>query len=406
MHLWQTMKMAFGALGSNKTRAALTLLAIVVGVFAVISSSTAVRVIDNFFKNTMTLMGSDVINITTRPSIVTGPHRSQGAREPITFRQFERFRDLAVLSRSISPNVVFRNTRIYFQEESTEPNIQVQGGNEYWITNNAYNIGLGRDLTRDDVEDARPFILLGADVRSNLFRDRDPLGLRVRIDGQFYTIVGVIEPKGKAFGQSLDNFVLIPYTRLASVYGRERNINMQIRAPSVMMINETVDEATGLLRIIRQVPPDRENDFEIETNETLRGVFADFTGVLYLFGFVVGGIALLGAGIGVMNIMLVSVTERTREIGIRKAVGANRKSIVIQFLTEAVILCQLGGLIGILLGILAGNILVFIMDTTFVLPVFAIFAGIVGMTLIGVVFGVYPAWKAARLDPIESLRFE
>ena len=406
MHLWQTIKMAFGALGSNKTRAALTLLAIVVGVFAVISSSTAVRVIDNFFKNTMTLMGSDVINITTRPSIVTGPHRSQGAREPITFRQFERFRDLAVLSRSISPNVVFRNTRIYFQEESTEPNIQVQGGNEYWITNNAYNIELGRDLTRDDVEDARPFILLGADVRSNLFRDRDPLGLRVRIDGQFYTVVGVIEPKGKAFGQSLDNFVLVPYTRLASVYGRERNINMQIRAPSVMMINETVDEATGLLRIIRQVPPDRENDFEIETNETLRGVFADFTGILYLFGFVVGGIALLGAGIGVMNIMLVSVTERTREIGIRKAVGANRKSIVIQFLTEAVILCQLGGLIGILLGILAGNILVIIMDTTFVLPLFAIFAGIVGMTIIGVVFGVYPAWKAARLDPIESLRFE
>ena len=406
MHLWQTIKMAFGALGSNKTRAALTLLAIVVGVFAVISSSTAVRVIDNFFKNTMTLMGNDVINITTRPSIVTGPHRSQGAREPITFRQFERFRDLAVLSRSISPNVVFRNTRIYFQEESTEPNIQVQGGNEYWITNNAYNIELGRDLTRDDVEDARPFILLGADVRSNLFRDRDPLGLRVRIDGQFYTVVGVIEPKGKAFGQSLDNFVLVPYTRLASVYGRERNINMQIRAPSVMMINETVDEATGLLRIIRQVPPDRENDFEIETNETLRGVFADFTGILYLFGFVVGGIALLGAGIGVMNIMLVSVTERTREIGIRKAVGANRKSIVIQFLTEAVILCQLGGLIGILLGILAGNILVIIMDTTFVLPLFAIFAGIVGMTIIGVVFGVYPAWKAARLDPIESLRFE
>ncbi len=406
MHLWQTIKMAFGALGSNKTRAALTLLAIVVGVFAVISASTSVRVIDNFFRNTMTLMGSDVINVTTRPSVVVGNQHGRTAREPITFRQFERYRGMAELSRAVSPNVVFRTTRIYHGEQSTEPNTQIRGSNEFWISNNAYNIEEGRDLTRDDVEDARPFALIGADVRDNLFRNRNAIGQRIRIDGQFYTVVGVIESKGAAFGQSLDNFVLIPYTRLASVYGRERNIAMQIRAPSVMMINETVDEATGLLRIIRQVPPDRENDFEIETNESLRGVFADFTGVLYLFGFVVGGIALLGAGIGVMNIMLVSVTERTREIGLRKAVGANRKSIVIQFLTEAVIVCQLGGLIGMFLGILAGNILVIMMDTTFVLPVFAIFAGIVGMTVIGVVFGVYPAWKAARLDPIESLRFE
>ncbi len=406
MNLWQTIKMAFSALGSNKTRAALTLLAIVVGVFAVISASTAVKVIDNFFQNTMTLMGSDVINVTTRPSIIVNGQHGRTAREPITFRQFERYRDMAELSRSVSPNVVFRNTRVYHGESSTEPNVQIRGSNEFWVSNNAYNIEEGRDFTRDDVEDARSFVLIGADIRDNLFRNRNALGERVRIDGQFYTVVGVIEAKGAAFGQTLDNFVLIPYTRLASVYGRERNISLQIRAPSVMMINETVDEATGLLRIIRQVPPDRDNDFEIETNESLRGVFADFTGVLYLFGFVVGGIALLGAGIGVMNIMLVSVTERTREIGIRKAVGANRKSIVVQFLTEAVIVCQLGGLIGMFLGILAGNILVIMMDTTFVLPVFAIFAGIIGMTVIGVVFGVYPAWKAARLDPIESLRFE
>lgn len=406
MHLWQTIKMAFGALGSNKTRASLTLLAIVVGVFAVISASTAVKVIDNFFRNTMTLMGSDVINVTTRPSVTVGSNHGRTARESITFRQFERYRDLAELSRAVSPDVVFRNGRVYRDEESTEPNVSIRGGNEHWISNNAYSIEEGRDLIRDDVEDARPFVLIGADVRNKLFRNRAALGQRLRIDGQFYTVVGVIEAKGTAFGQSLDNFVLIPYTRLASIYGRERNINLQIRAPSVMMINETVDEATGLLRVIRQVPPDRENDFEIETNESLRGVFDDFTGVLYLFGIVVGGIALLGAGIGVMNIMLVSVTERTREIGIRKAVGANRRSIVTQFLTEAVIVCQLGGVIGMLLGILAGNILVILMDTTFVLPVFAILAGIVGMTVIGVVFGVYPAWKAARLDPIESLRFE
>ncbi len=406
MHLWQTIKLAFGALGSNKTRASLTLVAIVVGVFAVISASTAVKVIDNYFQNTMTLMGSEVISITTRPAVLTGSNQAHRSREPITFRQFEQFRELAELSRSMSPDVNFRNSRIHHDDRSTEPNVQIRGGNEYWIGNNAYSIEEGRDLTRDDVGDGRPFVLLGADVRDELFGSRNALNRRVRIDGQYYTVVGVIEPKGAAFGQSLDNFVLAPYTRLASVYGRERNINIQVRAPSILMINETIDEATGLLRTVRRVPPGAENDFDIETNESLRGIFDDFTGILYLFGIVVGGIALLGAGIGVMNIMLVSVTERTREIGIRKAVGANRKTIISQFLTEAVIVCQIGGLIGMALGIAAGNILVMIMDTTFVMPVFAILAGIVGMTFIGIIFGVYPAWKAARLDPIESLRFE
>lgn len=404
MQLWQTVKMAFVALGSNKTRASLTLLAIVVGVFAVISASTAVKVIDNFFQNTMTLMGSEVISITTRPAVLVGSRRTE--REPITFRHYERLREMAELSRAMSPDALFRTRRVYYQDSNTEPNVQIRAGNEHWISNNAYAIEEGRDFTSEDVSGARPYALIGYEVKRTLFGQSSAVGKRIRIDGQYYMVVGVIEEKGSAFGQSLDNFVLIPYTRLISVYGRDRNINIQIRAPSVRLINETVDEATGLMRIIRRIPPDRENDFDIETNETLRGLFDDFTGVLYIFGIVVGGIALLGAGIGVMNIMLVSVTERTREIGIRKAVGANRKSIIIQFLTEAIVVCQLGGLIGMFLGILAGNILVMIMDTTFVLPVAAIFAGIVGMTVTGVVFGVYPAWKASRLDPIESLRFE
>ncbi|TVQ74592.1 MAG: ABC transporter permease, partial [Balneolaceae bacterium] len=180
--------MAFGALGSNKTRAALTLLAIVVGVFAVISASTAVKVIDNFFQNTMTLMGSDVISVTTRPMVVVGNQHGRTAREPITFRQFERYRDMAELSRAVSPNVNFRTTRIHYGDQSTEPNVQVRGSNEFWISNNAYSIEEGRDLTRDDVADGRPFVLIGSDVRDNLFRNRNAIGQRIRIDGQFYTV--------------------------------------------------------------------------------------------------------------------------------------------------------------------------------------------------------------------------
>ncbi|MDI6402197.1 ABC transporter permease [Balneolaceae bacterium ANBcel3] len=406
MQIWQTIKLAFSALGSNKTRSALTLLAIVVGVFAVISASTAVRVIDDYFQNTMTLLGSEVISISTQPSVITGSNQAYRSREPITFRQFEQFRDQAELARSISPDVVFRRTRISFEENTTDPNVLVRGGNEYSLSNNAYVISEGRNLIREDVEDARSFVIIGADVYKDLFERREAIGQRIRIDGQFYTVIGIVEAKGSAFGQSLDNFVMIPYTRLALVYGRERNLTLQIKAPSIMMINETIDEATGLLRTIRRVPPGQDNDFEIETNESLRGVFNDFTGVLYLFGIIVGGIALFGAGIGVMNIMLVSVTERTREIGIRKAVGANRRHIIHQFLAEAVIVCQLGGIIGIIMGVMGGNLLVFLMETSFVFPLVAVIFGIIAITVIGIVFGVYPAWKASKLDPIESLRFE
>jgi len=172
------------------------------------------------------------------------------------------------------------------------------------------------------------------------------------------------------------------------------------------LVPATIDELIGLMRTIRKVPPGKDNDFNVETNNSLKDAFRTFTGYLYLFGFVVGGIALLGAGIGVMNIMLVSVTERTREIGIRKALGATRKAIIYQFLIEAVFICQLGGILGFLIGVLGGNILAVVMDSQLVFPWLAAIGGIAGLSLIGLTFGVFPATKAARLDPVESLRYE
>ncbi len=406
MNLRENFLLALGALAANKTRASLTLLAIVVGVFAVISASTAVGVIDNYFRNTMQLMGSNVINITTNPSIVVGDGSHMRGREPIRINDFETLQQRAVLGYAMSPDVVFRTTRIQYDDRETNPNIPIRGGNEFWMENNAYDIAEGRGLNEADITSARQVAVIGDDVRNRLFTGVDPLGKRILIDGQFYTVVGVFESRGAAFGQSMDNFVLIPYTRLAMVYGRNRNVQIQVKAPSIAMVNETIDELTGILRVMRNVAPSAPNDFEIETNESLHGMFSQFTNVLYIFGFVVGGIALFGAGIGVMNIMLVSVTERTREIGIRKAIGANKRTIIHQFLMEAIIICQLGGLIGMIIGIAGGNALVFVMNADVVIPVGAIISGIVGMLIIGVTFGVYPAWKAAQLDPIESLRYE
>jgi putative ABC transport system permease protein len=219
-------------------------------------------------------------------------------------------------------------------------------------------------------------------------------------------IVGVLAAKGSIFGSSFDNFVLIPYTTGISVYGGYRDIGIQVRAPEISGIQRAIDELTGVLRVIRAVAPGQENDFEIVTNDSLSSSFDSFTSVLYIGGAFIGLITLLGAGIGVMNIMLVSVTERTKEIGVRKAVGATKNAIVTQFLAEAVFICQIGGVLGMIFGIAAGNALAYVINASVVIPIWSVLGSFLGMLLIGVVFGVYPAFKAAQLDPIESLRYE
>lgn len=407
MNLLEVFRLAMGALSANVIRSTLTVLAIVVGVFAVISSSTAVGVLDRYFKETLTLLGGSVIQIGRYPAVQMGDMSAYRNRKPITFDMMEQLKERSTMARFISPEATFAWTRIEYEDQRTNPNVSVYGGNEYWLMNNAYEITSGRDLSAEDVIHARPVALLGDEVRKRLFGEAAAVGKVIRIDGQWYTVVGEIKPKGSAFGESLDRFVTIPYTRLAQVYGAsERSIIIHVQAPDFTMVNETMDEITSRMRVIRAVPPGEDNDFELATNDTLRGSFDSFTGILYLFGWIVGGVALLGAGIGVMNIMLVSVTERTREIGIRKSIGATRKAIVQQFLLETIVICQIGGFFGILVGIAGGNLLALAMESSMVVPWGSVVGGVVAMTVIGLLFGVYPALKAARLDPITSLRYE
>jgi putative ABC transport system permease protein len=283
----------------------------------------------------------------------------------------------------------------------------VRGSNSNFLENNAYDLEDGRNFTGDDVQYGRSFAIIGKDVQDALFKNEYPLGKTIRFDGRQYQVIGILEAKGQVFGQSFDNFVLIPYTTALNVYGgRDRNISVQVRAPGISFIDRTVEELTGIMRVIRKVAPGDVNDFEIETNESLSGTFDAFTSALYMGGFAIGFITLLGAGIGVMNIMLVSVSERTREIGIRKAVGATRKAIVSQFLMEAIFICQIGGVIGMIFGIGVGNLMAVWIETEPVIPLWSVAGGFFGMLIVGLVFGVYPAFKAAKLDPIESLRYE
>ncbi len=408
MNIKETFMQALGSLGANKLRSALTLLAIMVGVFAIISSQTAVLVLDNYFQQTMSMMGGNVLEISKYPSIRTGgtDWDKIRAREDITFRTMEELMERLGTTQGISPSEQFAFTNVSFRDNETEPNVEIRGGNQYYLSNEGYTIDKGRNISSQDVQKSRPVAVIGWDVQEALFDVAYPIGKTIRIDGRPYQVIGVTEKRGSVFGQSLDNYVLIPYTTLLNVYGRQENIEISVKAPSMTRIQAAKGELVGILRTIRKVPPGEENDFEITSNQSLTGAFDQFTGYLYIAGFGIGFIALLGAGIGVMNIMLVSVTERTKEIGLRKAVGATKKAITSQFLMEAVLICQIGGLFGLLLGVVGGNLLAFYMDASVVFPWAAAIGGIVAMTVLGIAFGVYPAFKAARLDPIESLRYE
>lgn len=407
MHIKETTKQAIDSLRSNKLRSFLTLLALVIGVFSVIVSTTAVAVLDNYFKNTMSMMGSDVISVSKTPSVQMGSLSDDiRNRKDIDFKVAERLQKRMRLGRGMSPNETFDRTEITFRENETKPNVGVMGSNENYLANNSFNLEDGRNFTADDIQYRRNVVLLGKDVQDLLFKNEYPIGKEIRFKGKPFTVIGILEPKGQIFGQSFDNFVLIPYTTAINTYGANRNISIQVRAPEVGFIKETVEELTGILRVIRKVSPGEKNDFEISTNDTLAGTFDVFTSALYIGGFFIGLITLLGAGIGVMNIMLVSVSERTREIGIRKTVGATRKAIVSQFLMEAIFICQLGGIIGMIIGIGVGNLMALWIEAEPVVPLWSILMGFFGMLIIGVVFGVYPAYKASKLDPIESLRYE
>jgi len=382
-------------------------LALVIGVFfSVLVSTTAVAVLDNYFKETLSIMGSDVITVSRYPQIQIGGDTSKRNRKRLTFDQAEESEKLLRFANNISPNEDFSYTKIQFEDLETEPNVVIYGSNHNYLNNNSYEIYTGRNITQEDVQYSRSVAILGHDLLDDLFRSVDPVGKEIRVDGNTFLIVGVLEKKGSILGQSFDNFVLIPYTTGKLLYGGKRNIQIQVRAPDIAGIPKAIDEVTGVLRIIRKVSPEQENDFEISTNESLSGSFDVFTSALYVGGAFIGLITLLGAGIGVMNIMLVSVTERTKEIGIRKAVGATKKAIINQFLAEAIFVCQIGGVIGMILGIGAGNFLAYVIDASVVIPIWSVVGSFMGMLFIGVIFGVYPAFKAAQLDPIESLRYE
>lgn len=409
MQLTESIGLAVASVRSNKLRSALTLLSIAVGVFAIMGSTTVVDSLDAVFTEQISSIGANTFIVSRMPTFVMGPREwhKYAKRKDITYQQAQAVREQATLAKSASAFIQGSYT-VRGGTETTDSPMSVIGADEKFMEIYDYAVKEGRGITYEDVFYKREYAVIGEDVVKRLFKGASPIGRLVMIKNKSFTVIGTIEPKGSVVGQSRDAVVIIPLTAHLKYFTSmwDNSLTMLIKAPSQMMVGETADQVIGIMRTARKVPPGDDNDFELTTNDALIDTFKGFTKYLVYFGVGVSSISLLAAGVGIMNIMLVSVKERTREIGVRKAVGATRANILTQFVIEAITLCQLGGLIGILLGIGGGNALALYLGTSPVFPWQGTLIAAGACTLIGLTFGAYPAWRAASLDPIDALRYE
>ena len=406
----ESFSMAMSALAAHTLRSALTLLGVLVGVFSIIVVMTAMRVMESSIERQLSSLGSQTFMIRKWPGtyfgMSSGDFEKYWRRKNVTMEQGKRLLDKATLPASIGMETSFWSGQIQTRYKSSAPNVQLYGETPGSFPAHNWNLAEGRLLVDADVDSARNVCVLGSGLATNIFPNSSAVGEQVKIDGINYTVIGVLESRGSALGSDQDNFAVVPITTGMNRYGRWRSLNLLVQARDAASYDATLEEARGAMRVIRKVRPGQEEDFEIASNDSMIEQFNSFTRDVRIGVAVVSSIALLAAGIGIMNIMLVSVTERTREIGIRRAIGAKKRNIMAQFIMEAIVLCEVGGVIGVGMGILGGNATAYLLKLPPVIPVDWVVIGLAICSVVGIVFGTYPAWKAANLDPIESLRYE
>ena len=410
MLIGEIIKIALNAIRMNKLRSTLTLLGVVVGVFSIIGVMTAVQVLQNSIESGLSDLGSNTFQIQKFPRMFVGGHAAwekYRLRKDITPDQAEfMISKLTLAQYAASEAWTGGQTIQTLSGLKTNPNVPVSGEVPDGIPTNNWTIKEGRSMTDNEQTYGSNVVILGPEIVKKLFPRGGALGQDVKIGNDRYMVIGVFEEKGSAMGGNSDNFVVIPLSKFLNEFGKQRSLNIMIKAKSPEVYDQCMEEARMALRVARKVDPGKEDDFEIFSNESLISTFNDFTKYVKMGVGFISFISLLAAGVGIMNIMLVSVTERTKEIGLRKSVGARKGNILSQFITEAVVLCQIGGIVGIGLGILGGNLAAIAFSLPAVFPVDWALIGFALCAFIGVVFGVYPAWKAANLDPIEALRYE
>jgi putative ABC transport system permease protein len=409
MSLWESLRMALESLRAHKMRALLTLIGVVIGVATIITMMTVLGgikyTIDDAMRNALGVNVFQVQREDQQTGFTIGRQRQQW-RPRIEARYADALRERCPSVRAVGAETWTYGRKIIRGGMESDPNQQVAGGTVEFAENNSMYLARGRPITPQDVLSARHVIILGNDPCEQLFKYMDPLGQSVRIDGQQFEVIGVFEKRGAILGESQDSYSWIPLSTFERIWGDWRDINLTIQAYSAETYESAQQEVIEALRVERSLMPGEPNNFGLWTPDLLQYQFNQQTAWIGVAAFGICGVSLLVAGIGIMNIMLVSVTERTREIGVRKALGGTRTSILRQFLIEATMLSEVGGVIGIFLGY---GVAIFINNNLHFpapVPVWAVMLAIIFCSVVGIGFGMWPAVKASRLDPIEALRHE
>ncbi len=399
------LAIAWDAIRANKMRSVLTTLGIIIGIVTVTSMGTAIDALNREFHQSISVLGADVLFVSRVSWMVDSQEEwiKANKRRNITYQQVRRLEDDMTLAKGVAPVVVVDRPVRY--KNLSPGRVQIVGPSDEFLATSGFSIALGRFLTAAESQAGRPVCVIGNDVATNLFVRESPLGKKVRIGPAYLQVVGVLEKRGSFMGMdSFDNEVIIPIQQFLTGYWRDPDFQIQVKVKNMDNLEDAKEELRGLLRKYRHVAPGDEDDFAINQQEQFVKVFNRLAGTIAAVGLVITGFSLFVGGIGIMNIMFVSVAERTREIGVRKAIGARRRAILLQFLIEAASVCLLGGVAGLIITYAITVVVSRFFPVSMSMPVMGL--ALLVSLLTGVISGFLPAWRAARMNPVDALRNE